>query len=575
MRNLTLRRRPNALAASTDGVGAPFVRRAWTCALENRASALAVALSADRFVSYIDSDHGIGHQRRRSKRAPIPHLVHRLIHVSPPEGPCPRDILLFVSTSPTEELDRLWRMALAEIELVVSRAHFSTWFKHASVAQREGDLAVIAVSNIFTREWLENKYHDVILTALQHADPAVRRIRCEVQTKGSLPTSHVIPGVAILQKRVVESPAESTGQNSPPSDTAFSPTIPQWDAASNLNARYNFETFVVGAHNELAHACAQAVARRPGDAYNPLFIYGGVGLGKTHLLQAIGNALQARGTLRVRYVSSEKFMHELVTAIQTKVQRTFRERYRNTVDVLIIDDVQFLAGKEKTQDELFHTFNELHGSGKQLVFSSDRPPKAIAALEERLRSRFEGGMVADVGAPDLETRIAILKAKCALRRLSVAEDILAFIAAQVSNNVRELEGCLNRVLAYCELQGLTPTLEQTKEVLAGFFAPPKRMVVHTDRILEAVCAHFHLNIEVLTGKSRRKNVVLPRQVAMFLLRSENQFSFPAIGSIFGGRDHTTAMHACEKVGENLERDEILRQNVLAIRQKLYVSAERV
>jgi chromosomal replication initiator protein len=319
---------------------------------------------------------------------------------------------------------------------------------------------------------------------------------------------------------------------------------------------------------------ALASARRPGAAYNPLFIYGGVGLGKTHLLQAMGNTLLDRGTLRVRYVTSEKFMHELITAIQTRTQHTFRERYRS-VDVLIVDDVQFLVGKEKTQDELFHTFNELYGSEKQLIFSSDRPPKAIATLEERLRSRFEGGMVADISTPDLETRIAILKAKCALRSLRVPEDVLSFIAAQVSSNIRELEGCLNRVLAYFELRGGVLTLERTKEILVNVLAKPKRTIIHTERLLQAVSTYYHVQVDDLTGKSRRKEVVLPRQVAMFLLRAENGFSFPAIGSIFGGRDHTTAMHACGKIGDIIDRDEMLRQNILAIRQKLYVSAEVV
>lgn len=450
----------------------------------------------------------------------------------------------------------------------VSKAHFATWFKQASLARREEDLVVIAVSNIFTREWLENKYHHVILASLQRVDTTIQRIRYEVSAHGSVLQRRTVPtGETVLYKRAPAPTAPLTPDPAEPSKEAES----QWDAASNLNARYTFETFVVGAHNELAHACAQAVARRPGEAYNPLFLYGGVGLGKTHLLQAVGNTI-GKDARRVRYVTSEKFMHELITAIQTKTQYAFKDRYR-AVDVLIIDDVQFLAGKEKTQEELFHTFNELHGAGKQLIFSSDRPPKAIATLEERLRSRFEGGMIADIGTPDLETRIAILRAKCLIRKVQIPEPILAYIAAQVANNIRELEGCLNRVLAYFELQGTVPDLERTKELLSNLFSQPKRTTVHTDRLLAAVSSHFHLDQNDLIGKSRRKQIVLPRQVAMYLLRAENQFSFPAIGAIFGGRDHTTAMHACEKVGEHLERDEVLRQDVVAIRQKLYISAE--
>ncbi|TSC63698.1 MAG: chromosomal replication initiator protein, partial [Parcubacteria group bacterium Gr01-1014_106] len=463
-----------------------------------------------------------------------------------------------------------WWIALGEIEVSVSKAHFATWFKQASLTRREDDLLVMTVANIFTREWLENKYHQVILAALQRVDPTIQRIRYEVGMPGNAPHRRMhSPGETILTKRPVVAPQPAVAEPLP--ETARE-VEQRWDADSNLNARYTFEAFVVGAHNELAHACAQAVARRPGEAYNPLFLYGGVGLGKTHLVQAIGNAIIAKSSRRIRYVTSEKFMHELITAIQTRTQHTFKDRYR-TIDVLIVDDVQFLVGKEKTQDELFHTFNELHGAGKQLIFSSDRPPKAIATLEERLRSRFEGGMIADIGTPDIETRIAILRAKCTLRKVHISEHILSYIAAQVATNIRELEGCLNRVLAYFELQGSIPDLERTKEILSTIVTQPKRATVHTDRVLDAVSSHYHLHLDDLLGKSRRKQIVLPRQVAMYLLRSENQFSFPAIGAVFGGRDHTTAMHACEKVGDHLEKDEGLRQDVVAIRQKLYVSAE--
>lgn len=473
-----------------------------------------------------------------------------------------------MTDSPASDLTDLWRIALGEIEISVSKAHFATWFKQAALSRREEDLMVVTVANIFTREWLENKYHQVILAALQRVDPTIQRIRYEVGMQGTTLLRRTYPsGETILTKRPsTPQPASEPLQETPRKNEQ------RWDADSNLNARYTFETFIVGAHNELAHACAQAVARRPGEAYNPLFLYGGVGLGKTHLVQAIGNAVIARGSRRIRYVTSEKFMHELITAIQTRMQHTFKDRYR-AVDILIIDDVQFLAGKEKTQEELFHTFNELHGAGKQLIFSSDRPPKAIATLEERLRSRFEGGMIADIGTPDIETRIAILRAKCILREVNISEQILSYIAAQVATNIRELEGCLNRVLAYFELQGTVPDLERTKELLSHLVRQPKRATVHTDRVLDAVSSHYHLNLDDLMGKSRRKQIVLPRQVAMYLLRSENQFSFPAIGAIFGGRDHTTAMHACGKVGDNLEKDEILRQDIVAIRQKLYVTAE--
>lgn len=489
------------------------------------------------------------------------------------------------------DLANVWRIALGEIELSVSKANFTTWFRNVTLADRSGNSATILAPNIFTREWLENKYHAVILEALQRIDPTIRTVRYEISIRPTTESRPAPHATVMIRKRQVDSavPVEdapnvlrvvgaATGREQE-EGRASARDVPRpgegtrGDTAT-LNLHYTFETFVVGTNNELAYAAAQAVARRPGAAYNPLFIYGGVGLGKTHLLQAIGNAVASHGALRVRYVTSEKFMHELITAIQHKVQYSFKERYR-AVDVLIIDDVQFLAGKEKTLDELFHTFNDLHGSGRQVVFSSDRPPKAIATIEERLRSRFEGGMVADIGAPDLETRIAILKAKCAAREplLSVPEDVLAYIAAQVASNIRELEGCLNRVLVHCELRGEAPTLARVRETLGSILTQPRRRVIHTDRIIEAVSSYYHVLTSDLLGESRRREIVRPRQIAMYLLRNENSFSFPTIGQHFGGRDHTTVMHACEKIGEHLETDEVLRRDLVTIRQKLYVGAE--
>lgn len=460
-------------------------------------------------------------------------------------------------------------MVLGEIELLVSKANFTIWFKNTNLTHREHDTVIVTAPNIFTREWLENKYHSVILEAIQRIEPAITKVRYEISSRPLMPMRPAQGSGIVITKRAtmadVVPPTETSGERLRENARAF-------DADSNLNARYTFETFVVGANNELAYAASQAVARRPGHAYNPLFLYGGVGLGKTHLLQAIGNAVVARGGMRVRYVAIEKFMHELITAIQTKVTHTFKERYRG-VDVLLVDDIQSIVGKEKTQDEFFHTFNELHGAGKQVVISSDRPPKAMATLEERLRSRFEGGMIADIGPPDLETRIAILKAKCALRQTAVPAEALAYIAAQVPSNIRELEGMLNRVIGHCEFRGGTPDLKTTKEVLASVLAKPKHRIIHTDRIIEAVSAYYNLRPHELVGESRRKEVVRPRQIAMYLLRNENGFSFPTIGQSFGGKDHTTVMHACEKVEETLEMDEVLRQDLTTIKQKLYVSME--
>ena len=467
------------------------------------------------------------------------------------------------------DLASLWRVVLGEIELSVSKANFTIWFKSTDLTHREGDTVVVTAPNIFTREWLENKYHRVILESLQRVEPTITKVRYEIASRSSTPIRPALGSNIIITKRAtmadVVPPREGESQK-PQKDGGA------WDAESNLNVRYTFEAFVVGANNELAYAASQAVSRRPGYAYNPLFIYGGVGLGKTHLLQAIGNAIVTRGGLRVRYVAIEKFMHELITAIQTKVTHTFKERYRG-VDVLIVDDIQSIVGKEKTQDEFFHTFNELYGAGKQIVISSDRPPKAMATLEERLRSRFEGGMIADIGPPDLETRIAILKTKCVLRQIMIPEEALAYVAAQAPGNIRELEGMLNRVIGHCEFRGGTPDLKTTKEVLESLIAKPKRRIIHTDRIIEAVSAYYNLRPHELIGDSRRKEVVRPRQIAMYILRNENGFSFPTIGHVFGGKDHTTVMHACGKVEETIKIDEVLRQDITTIKQKLYVSVE--
>lgn len=476
------------------------------------------------------------------------------------------------------DLASLWRVVLAEIELSVSKANFTIWFKNTTLTQRAGDTVTVAAPNIFTREWLENKYSAVVLGALQHVDPTIRAVRYELVSRpANAPAA--APGFrhVVMTKRAVTDIVPPSAQSASfPAGSGAAPgrapaaASAQWDATSNLNLRYTFENFIVGASNELAYAAAQAVARRPGEAYNPLFIYGGTGLGKTHLLQAIGNAIVRRGGGLVRYVPLEKFMQELIAAIQNKATQPFKERYR-TVDVLIVDDVQAIVGKEKTQDEFFHTFNELHGAGKQMVLSSDRPPKALSALEERLRSRFEGGMTADIGQPDFETRVAILREKCAQRGTAVPEEALQYIAAQVSSNIRELEGLLNRVVAHCELRGGSPTLAVTREILAGVLARPKQRIIHTARLIEAVCTYYQVEVREVVGESRRKEVVRPRQVAMYLLRSENGFSYPTIGHSFGGKDHTTVMHACEKIGNSLHTDEELRQDVLAIKQKLYVS----
>jgi chromosomal replication initiator protein len=354
----------------------------------------------------------------------------------------------------------------------------------------------------------------------------------------------------------------------PEDEPDLGPSLPYQEApATNgtINSRYSFENFVVGANNRLAHAASLAVAERPAQAYNPLFLYGGVGLGKTHLLHAIGNLCGRRG-LQVLYVSSEEFTNDLINAIRTHTTQAFREKYRR-IDVLLIDDIHFIAGKESTQEEFFHTFNTLHGQNKQLVISSDRPPKALVTLEERLRSRFEWGLTADIQPPDFETRQAILRAKADRAGYSIPNEILELIARRVQSNIRELEGALTRVMAFADLSGLALTPQLVETTLADLL--PRRSEVQPDEVVRKVADVFGVTVDRILGRNRSQEVALPRQVAMYLLREESNFSLPQIGEALGGRDHTTVMHGYQKVADLLERDDRLRRQVIGIREQLY------
>jgi len=338
---------------------------------------------------------------------------------------------------------------------------------------------------------------------------------------------------------------------------------------SQLNQRYVFEDFIVGSSNRFAHAASIAVADSPGRTYNPLFLYGGVGLGKTHLLHAIGNrVLQNNPNARVLYVSSERFTNELINAIGERRTEEFRARYR-TIDVLMIDDIQFIAGKESTQEEFFHTFNTLHQSMKQIVISSDKPPKAILTLEDRLRSRFEGGLIADVQTPDFETRIAILRAKAQQQQHPVPGEVIEFVARRVQSNIRELEGALTRVIAYAGLNNANLTEELAAEALNDLSISSRRRSITPARVIEIVSSFYNIEVTELKGKSRSREVVLPRQVAMYIIREETETSLSEIGDAFGGKDHTTVMHSCEKIERSIEADSSLRQEVLTLRQHLY------
>lgn len=451
--------------------------------------------------------------------------------------------------------EQLWEATLGELELTLSKANFTTWFKNTFIADRKGDQVVIGVPNAFTKAWLENKYHAAILKALQRAsNDEIKTITYTVGTYHApehTPEQDAHPSVP--QPAVSNIPSERAEARD-----------------GRLNPRYVFDAFIVGKGNELAYAACKAVTAAPGTTYNPLFLYGGSGLGKTHLLQAIGHEILKNSPGKnIVYATCEKFTNDFIQAITRGTIESFKSFYR-TVDVLLVDDIQFLAGKEGTQEEFFHTFNTLHQANKQIVITSDRPPKAIPALENRLVSRFEWGMIADIQHPDLETRIAILESKCRDRGYALAPEIIQFIANNVHSNVRELEGALNRIVAYHELGNNAPTLESVKSLLVSVAQQQKREGAITPKQVLAIISNFYdISLEELKGNSRKKELVLPRQITMYLLREDVKSSYPTIGQELGGRDHTTAIHAFEKIKEAVETDEKIREDITLIRQRLY------
>ena len=443
------------------------------------------------------------------------------------------------------KLDHVWSAALGELQLQVTQATFDTWLRDSRLLKYEDGTFVIGVKNGYAKDWLEHRLLAIIKRTLARQTGKTVAVQFVVWSEETQPqTDDVLP---LLN----------------PSPSASVPT--QVLSSANLNPRYTFDNFVVGPGNRLAHAASMAVAESPANAYNPLFIYGGVGLGKTHLLHAIGHDCQAQG-LHVLYVSSEKFTNDLIEAIRSHTTDAFRDKYR-TADVLLVDDIQFIAGKESTQEEFFHTFNTLHGTGKQIIVSSDRAPKAMSTLEERLRSRFEWGLIADIQPPDLETRIAILRSKSIVCGVSVPDEILVLIAGRIQSNIRELEGALNRVAALSTLthQPLTPEVADT--ALDNLL--PQRGKLTPDQIIEAVGHHFGVEVAALQGRSRSQAIARPRQVAMYLIREETGASLPQIGALLGGRDHTTILHGCTRIADLIEEDTNLRREIMALRQRLY------
>jgi chromosomal replication initiator protein len=434
-----------------------------------------------------------------------------------------------------------WQATLGQLQMEMSKASFDTWVRNAELVKHNQDIFTIGVKNAYARDWLESR----LLSTVQRL------------------LTGFMENPQNVQFIVWHQDAELDGWMT--SEEVYLPPKDHHSENRSLIDRYRFENFVVGASNRMAHAACMAVADNPAKAYNPLFLYGGVGLGKTHLLHAVGNAAHQRG-LQVLYVSSEEFTNDLINAIRTHNTPAFRDRYRSG-DVLLIDDIQFIAGKESTQEEFFHTFNALHNTEKQIVISSDRPPKAMVTLEERLRSRFEWGLAVDIQPPDFETRIAILRSKAERAGKAVPGEILNTIARQIQSNIRELEGALTRVLAYADLSGKLLSVDMVNIALADML--PQRTTLEPAKVIGTVANSFGVNKERLLERDRSREVALPRQVAMYLLREVGNLSLPQIGEALGGRDHTTVMYACDKVADLIERDDRLRRQVLQLREELF------
>ena len=457
----------------------------------------------------------------------------------------------------------LWQSVLGEIELSVSHATFVTWFKNTELIQSSDELVTIAVPNIFAIRQFEVKFNDQIKTVLEKNGVKPKKITYTVKTSGRK---------TVVSRETTALPAydqsQAVDELIAPRPTASRPSGSNGGSANGgLNPRYTFDSFIVGSSNDLAYTACQAVAQFPGVKYNPLYLYGGVGLGKTHLMQAVGNQIiKHQPESRILYVSSETFVKEFLDSIRFK-KKGFSDKYRN-VDVLIIDDMQFIAGKEKTQEEFFHTFNALHQNNKQIIISSDKPPKSIPTLTERLRSRFEMGMTIDVQMPDFETRCAILEAKASLSGVELTRETSEYLAKNIKTNIRELEGALNQLLAYAEMRGVEPDIT-TAEGLVGNVRHSRPQHITAKQIIDKTAKHFQLSTPEICSSRRDKHIVTPRQIAMYLLRSELHLSFPKIANELGRKDHTTAIHSVEKIEKSIKLDFTIREQVAEIKEKLY------
>ena len=445
------------------------------------------------------------------------------------------------------DLKKLWDHTLTIIKAEMSEVSFNTWIKSCEPISISNDTIRISVPNSFTQDILEKRYKDLVANSIKSICSKLYKIEFLIAS---------------------DIKSDETSKEDTPELKKNKAVLISDELSTTLNPKYTFDSFVIGNSNRFAHAASLAVAEAPAKAYNPLFIYGGVGLGKTHLMHAIGHyILDSNPNARVEYVSSEKFTNELINAIKDDKNEEFRNKYRN-VDVLLIDDIQFIAGKERTQEEFFHTFNALHDANKQIILSSDRPPKEIPTLEDRLRSRFEWGLIADIQVPDFETRMAILKKKADVEKLNVANEVMVYIATKIKSNIRELEGALIRIVAYSSLTNKEITVDLASEALKDIISKKQGKNITISIIQDIVASYFNLRIEDLKSQRRTRNIAYPRQIAMYLSRKLTDMSLPKIGEEFGGRDHTTVIHAYEKISENLNTDESLQHTIEDITKKL-------
>jgi chromosomal replication initiator protein len=441
----------------------------------------------------------------------------------------------------------LWENTLKQIEKTISKPNFQTWFKDSHIAKFDQGTIYLSVSNAFIKNWLQSKFHNEILKVLRALSPSIRSLEYVITKENQ-------------RRRVMEIDQGTSFNSELPLDQYYI------DRADNLNPKYSFENLIVGPFNELAHAAAQAIVKKPGITYNPLFVYGSTGHGKTHLIQAVGNQIKKSFPgKRLHYITSEKFAQNYVNAVQNNKMAAFKEKYRK-YDVLIMDDIQFFAKKASTQEELFHLFNTLYENNKQIIFSSDQHPNFIPGLEDRLKSRFAAGMIVDIPQPELESRLEILKKKFLSQNLAMDIEIIDYLATNVAGNIRDLEGIVNSIICQMDLRGRELSLGEVKNIIKNTAKPKKQ--ISSQEVIKTIADFYNVNVEDILEKTRRKEIVRPRQIIMYILREEFDISYPSIGNQVGGRDHTTVIHSCEKMKDELKRDSNLAQEISQIKSIL-------